>query len=245
MGLSALPARIPAIDVARGVAIVMMTVYHFGFDLLMLGFWSVDVTRETGWVLLARVTVSSFLALVGVSLVLATRDGIRWRPLLIRLAQVGGAAALISLVTWYAIPDAWIFFGVLHMIALATVLGIVLRNLPWWALLASAPLVIAAPSLRWPALFDAEPLVFLGLSRLDVVSNDFVPVFPWLAPVLIGLAAGRVLLERASAPGWTLLTPRGRPARTLAFLGRHSLIVYLVHQPILIGLLLGWRWLVG
>lgn len=239
----ALQGRIDAIDVARGVALVMMAIYHFGFDLLMLGFWSVDVTSETAWVLLARATVSSFLFLAGLGLILATRNGVRWTPFLKRLAAITGAAALISVATWFAIPDVWIFFGVLHMIALASVLALGLRFLPWYVLMTLAVFAVAAPTMVWPRLFDTPLLWFLGLGRIEVFSNDFVPVFPWIAPVLLGLCAGRVLVALEQAPGWTMWRAEAPPFRALSFLGRHSLVVYLIHQPIFFAILIPIRWL--
>ena len=240
-----LPARIDAIDVARAVALGMMAVYHFGFDLLILGFWSIDVTSQPGWVALARATAASFLFLAGVGIVLATREGVRWGAFLRRLGMVGGAAALISAITWFAIPDAWIFHGILHMIALGSVLALGLRLLPWYALVTLAVFAMAAPSFAWPRVFDHPGLWFLGLARVDIFSNDFVPVFPWMAPMLLGLAAGKVLGALPAAPGWTLWRAEGRVPRAAAFLGRHSLAVYLVHQPIFFAVLLPLRWWLG
>src|SRR5690606_2738746 len=106
--------RLEAIDVARGLALVAMAIYHFAWDLEFFGYVPHAMTAQGGWKLLARCIASSFLFLVGVSLFLGHARGIRWRPFLRRLAMVAGAAAAISLVTWLAVPGGLIFFGILH-----------------------------------------------------------------------------------------------------------------------------------
>jgi len=100
--------------------------------------------------------------------------------------------------------------------------------------LAVAALVIAAPFFVRSAYFDHPALWWLGLSSVDPRSNDYVPIFPWFGAVLIGIALARFaqsagLVERLS----TVALPRTRP---LQFIGRHSLAFYLIHQPVLIGL---------
>ena len=106
--------RFDAVDVARGVAIAAMVIYHFSWDLTALQFIATDVTREPGWRLFARSIATSFLILVGIGLVLAHARGLRRGPFLRRLAKVGGAALLITAVTYAAFPQSYIFFGILH-----------------------------------------------------------------------------------------------------------------------------------
>ena len=225
--------RIEAIDLARGTALIAMAIYHFTWDLEFFGYVEPGMTAHGGWKLFARCIASSFLFLVGVSLFLAHGRGIRWRGFLIRFAMVAGAALAISLVTYIAVPGAFIFFGILHQIALASLLGLAFLRLPALATLAIAAIVIAAPSYARSALFDHPWWWWLGLSPMDPRSNDYVPVFPWFGAVLAGIAAARLasrlgLLERLAR----LKTPR---LRLLQFAGRHSLAFYLVHQPVLIG----------
>ena len=137
--------RIEAIDLARGAALIAMAIYHFTWDLEFFGYVDEGMTAHGGWKLFARCIASSFLFLVGVSLFLAHGKGIRWRGFLIRVAMVAGAALAISLVTYIAVPGAFIFFGILHEIALASLLGLAFLRLPALATLAIAALVIAAP----------------------------------------------------------------------------------------------------
>ena len=229
-----LKSRLQAIDLARGAALAAMAVYHFAWDLEFFGYAPPGMTAEGGWKLFARAIAASFLFLVGVSLWLAHGRGVRVRPFLKRLAMVAAAAAAITLVTFVAVPGGFIFFGILHQIALASVLGLAFLRAPVALTLAAAVLVAAAPYFARHAFFDHPALWWVGLSSVRPHSNDYVPLFPWFAPVLAGIAAARVaeaagLFARMAGralPGWT---------RPLQFAGRHSLAVYLVHQPVLIG----------
>jgi uncharacterized membrane protein len=226
--------RIEAIDLARGLALVAMAVYHFSWDLELFGYLDPGTTAH-GWLkLLARCTAASFLILVGISLYLAHGRDIRWRSFLLRLAMVAGAALAISVVTWLATPESFIFFGILHQIALASVLGLAFLRLPGPITLAAAALVIAAPWYARSTSFDQPWLLWVGLSSVDPRSNDYVPVFPWFGAVLVGIG----LAQLAARSGLTskLSDIRLPSVSLLRFAGRHSLLVYLIHQPILIGI---------
>ncbi len=228
-------SRIEAIDIARGAALVAMAIYHFTWDLEFLGYIQHGTTAVGGWKLFARSIASCFLFLVGVSLLLAHGRGIRWTGFWKRFAMVAGAAAAISAVTLTALPAGGIFFGILHQIAFASLAGLLFLRLPWPLTLAAAVLAIAAPIwLRGPA-FDHPALWWIGLSSADPRSNDYVPVFPWFGAVLAGIAVAGL----AQRLGLFERLGRRRPgawSRPLTFLGRHSLAFYLIHQPVLIGL---------
>ncbi|PSC05027.1 hypothetical protein SLNSH_11325 [Alsobacter soli] len=229
------PPRLPVIDVARGVALLAMFVFHFTWDLGFFGFISLQAGQDPGWRWFARCIAGSFLILVGVSLVLASRGGMNWRAYWRRLTLVGGAALAITAATWFATPDEFIFFGILHCIALASVLALAFLRAPAWltALLAAAIVVLPAV-IRFPAL-NSPSLLWLGLGDVVPRTNDYEPLFPWFGLVLAGVALARAGL----AIGWEKPLARvqlvGSTARTLAWGGRHSLVLYLLHQPIFFG----------
>jgi uncharacterized membrane protein len=225
--------RIDIIDVARGTALVAMAIYHFAWDLEFFGYLDPGTTAAGGWKLFARLIASSFLFLVGVSLFLGHGNGIKWRGFWRRLAMVAGAALAISVATYFAVPNGFIFFGILHQIALASILGLAFLRLPAIVTLAVAAAVIAAPHVLRSSLFDAPWWWWTGLSETRLRSNDYVPVFPWFAAVLAGIAVTKI----AKASGWLARLGAVRvPGWTwpLSFGGRHSLAVYLIHQPVLI-----------
>jgi uncharacterized membrane protein len=226
--------RIEAIDIARAAALVAMAIYHFTWDLEHFGYAAPGLTEHGGWKLFARCIAASFLFLVGVSLVLANRERIRWHPFWKRFAMIAAAAAAITLVTWYATPDAFIFFGILHEIALASLLGLVFLRVPAVLSLVVAAGIIAAPHYLRSPFFDPAVWWWVGLSTIDPHSNDYVPVFPWLAPVLAGIACARLARRYGIFDTMAAREP-GRWSRPFTFAGRHSLAVYLLHQPILFG----------
>jgi uncharacterized membrane protein len=237
--------RIALVDLMRGLALIAMTTFHFAWDLGMFGVIDPAVMFEPGPRWYARGIAGTFLFLVGFSLYLAHRKKINWRGFAMRLAQVGGAAAVISIATFFATPNAFIFFGILHSIALASVIGLIFLRLPWWVS-ASAGLfvLLARPWLRTP-LLDDPMWWWSGLSAITPVANDYVPVFPFFGMVLLGMAAAQLSRER----GWLVylaLPQLNQPvARFLRFIGRNSLVYYLLHQPVMIGLIYGFLWLTG
>ncbi len=234
--------RVPLVDAARGAALLAMASYHTVWDLQFLHLAPVDAVGSPFWRTYAQGIAATFLMLVGASLVLASRDGVRLEPFLRRLALVGGAAAIITLATLFTTPDSFIFFGILHCIAASSVLALPFLRLPIGAVLATAVAVIALPHVFTAPLFDAGPLRWLGLGTMPPRTNDFVPIFPWFGPVLVGVALARLALglQGDGQAWWQRWRAESTLSRALAWAGRRSLPIYLVHQPLIIGLL----WLV-
>ena len=189
------------LDLARSVALVGMATFHFMFDLVMFGHQPPEVILHGFWPLWARVVASSFLFLSGVGLYLAYGQGIDLRRLLRRLVKIAGAAVVVTLATRAAMGDQYVFWGILHMIAFGSLAGLLFLRLP-----AAVTLTVAAgvfwigQTVASPAL-DAAPLLFLGLGAEPVYAVDYVPVFPWLAPVLAGRRAALLELAHAFAEG--------------------------------------------
>ncbi|RDJ27454.1 DUF1624 domain-containing protein [Bosea caraganae] len=223
--------RIDLVDLARGLALVAMFVFHFAYDLSYFGLIETDIPFEWRW--FARGIAGTFLTIVGFSLVLATRNGFKRAAYLRRLAMVAGAALAVTVATWFAMRDSFIFFGILHQVALASVLALPFLRLPPLALLASAAVFFALPAFVVHPWLDHDWLAWLGFSRLPLRTADFVPVFPWFGCVLVGMALAKLVLPLGGA--WRAWQARILPARILAWGGRHSLLVYLVHQPVFIG----------
>jgi uncharacterized membrane protein len=221
-----------------------MVVFHTAWDLSDLRLIEADIRVIPAWSWFAHAIAAGFLVLVGVGLVLAHGRGLRPQPFLRRLAVVAGAALLVTIGTYLTFPDAFIFFGILHCIALASILALPFLRLPAALAIAAAILCFAAPLLLPQPLFDAPLLAFLGLGTRVPNTNDYVPVFPWLGFVLCGIAAMRL-----AGPWLARIPARSRaypaPLRAMAWLGRHSLIIYLLHQPLIFGALSGWAEVMG
>ncbi len=220
------------IDVGRGVALVAMTIYHFTWDLEFFGWLTSGTVSQTGWVLFARSIATSFLFLVGISLALAHGNGIRWRSFGIRLAQVTAAALAISVATYVMDPRTFIFFGILHAIALFSLLGLAFIRLHWfWSAVTAAAVLLIGRTISDP-VFDPSALLWLGLAQTLPTSNDYVPLFPWFAATLTGIVVGKA----GTGAFWSRIADVRLPLaaeRPLAFIGQHSLIYYLLHQPVM------------
>jgi uncharacterized membrane protein len=227
--------RWPALDAARGLAIAAMVVYHFAWDLSFFQLIATDVIGHPAWQLFARTIAASFLTLVGIGLVLGHHRGVRWTAFGRRLAVIAVAALAITAATWFAFPDDYIFFGILHCIALSSVLALPFLRVPAIVLLAAAAFCFAAPRLLTDPALDAPLLDWLGLGAGTPQTNDYVPIFPWFGFVLLGLRAGRLILPLATRKPSSLWNSRW--PRALVWSGRRSLLIYLVHQPVLLGAL--------
>ncbi len=237
--------RWDAVDVARGVAIAAMVVYHFTWDLSFLKLIETNIVEIPAWRWFARCIAGSFLFLAGFGLALAHVQGFRRLPFLRRVMKVGGAALAVTLVTFFAFPQSYIFFGILHAIAASSILALPFLRLHPALVLAAAAFCLAAPHLFTSPALDTPWLDWLGLGILTPLTNDYVPIFPWFGPVLMGVAAGRILLARRQ----TLSLARWRAddplSRVLAWAGRKSLPIYLVHQLMLLAILYGVLQIVG
>jgi len=221
----------------RGLAIIGVVFYHFCWDLSYFRFIGVDVSYEWGWVAFARALLAVFVFLVGVSLVLAHGQGVRWRPFLKRLAILVGAAGLITIGTLVAFPELFVFFGILHAIALFSVLCLpFLRAPPLLTGALGLVIVIAAFAISLPE-FSAKPLAWIGFWDIAPPTNDLVPVFPWFGVALLGVATAKLVLNSPLGPRLAAFAPQARPWRWLAVLGRWTLVIYLVHQPIFLAVL--------
>jgi uncharacterized membrane protein len=235
------PPRVGILDTARGAALLAMASYHLSWDLEFFGYIEAG-TAETGLLkIYARAIASTFLFLAGISLVLANTPDIRWPSYKRRLGMIVAAAATVSLVTFVGMRHEWIFFGILHCIAAASVIGLVFLRAPVALTLVVATALLTAvvvdnliaPYFLHSTFFDAPWLWWVGLSENPPRSNDYVPIFPWLTPFLFGLGFARFAYMR----GWFgALADLGTGGSLVARAGRHSLIFYIVHQPVLIGI---------
>jgi uncharacterized membrane protein len=229
--------RLTALDVARTIAVVCMVIFHSTFDLALFRHIPSDTMSQPFWHYFARMIAGSFLFLSGVSLWLAHGQGVRWSAFWKRWAMIAAAAALVTTASIWLVPGGPIWFGILHAMAATALLGLIALRLPWPVTLGLAALIFAAGwGPRFPA-FDPLWLVWTGLAENRPIMGDYVPMIPWAAPALAGLATAKALrLDR-----WRGTTP-SRLTHALTFPGRHSLVIYLIHQPILFGLFNAYAW---
>lgn len=227
--------RLPLFDVLRGIAIVAMVAYHFAFDLNFFAVFEADFYSDERLIAIRNGIVTVFLLLVGISLTLAFRNGPRWHRYAIRLLVLGACAAAVSIGSAFLFPRSWIFFGVLHFIFAASILA--LPFIRWYRLnlLLGIAAIVFGLSFSHP-IFDSASLRWIGLTTAKPITEDYVPLLPWFGVVLIGMFLGRLSLRRIDFAILAERQPKTRLGQSLAWFGRHSLAIYLVHQPILLGI---------
>jgi uncharacterized membrane protein len=227
-------SRFDRLDTLRGLAIVWMAGFHFCFDLNHFSFIRQNFYTDPLWTVQRICIVSLFMFCAGVGQSVALSQGQGWPRFWRRWAQVAGCALLVSAGSALMFPRSFISFGVLHGIALMLIvmrLAGVLRGWLWPIGL----LAILLPHWVQDPWFDTRWTNWIGLVTRKPIAEDYVPLLPWLGVMAWGVAAGQWLL--ANRPSWLAgRVPSGMAPLTL--LGRWSLSFYMIHQPVLIGLLL-------
>ncbi|MCW7546037.1 DUF1624 domain-containing protein [Aurantimonas litoralis] len=227
------PPRYVFVDVWRGLAIIGVVIYHFGWDLSFFGYVSPSLMFSIPVTVFARSLAGSFMFLVGVGLVLAHFRYTHWQKFLTRLAKIVVAAAAISVVTYGAFPTSFIYFGILHSIALGSLLGLLFLRLPIGLVFFASFATLAAPLFLETPTFNTRFLAWIGFAAAPPFSNDFVPVFPWFGVTLAGIGCTRLLVARPSKRDRKLHSPAVHLGRVLTWVGQRTLPIYLFHQPLL------------
>lgn len=232
------------VDALRGLAVVMMVVYHLMYDLDFFGVSDAIFTHPF-WFYFQRTTASTFLLLVGVSLRLRYRKDlarhgrVAYAPFVRRGTTIFGWGLVITAVTWGALGAQWaIRFGILHFIGLATLTAYPFLRWRWPNLLLGL-LFLAAGKLLQTKTFDLPWLVWLGFEPAGHTYVDYFPFIKWFGVVLLGIFAASILYgdtgRRFPFPNLTAWPP----VQGLQWLGRRALPIYLLHQPLLLALLFG------
>jgi uncharacterized membrane protein len=248
--------RWDGLDALRACAMLWMTAFHFSFDLSHAGLWPQNFYTDPVWTWQRICILSLFLLCAGAGQALAQHQGQSWAMFWRRWAQIAVAALLVSAGSALMFPQSFIYFGVLH--GIAVMLIVVRLTLHWgrwlWpvGLLAIASKFIASYAIStgvMPMFFNEKMWSWLGWISVLPVTEDYVPVFPWLGVMWWGAAAMGWWLARSTlnTQGASLSTSglRTRCVRALAVLGRYSLSYYLVHQPVLLALVALLAWAVG
>jgi uncharacterized membrane protein len=234
--------RYDRIDALRGAAIAWMTAFHFFFDLNHFRFIREDFYRDPFWTWQRTAIVSLFLFCAGLGQAVAWKQGQGWPRFSRRWLQIAGCALLVTAGSWLMFPRSFIYFGVLHGIAVMLVIVRLTAGGGRWlwpagALAIAAPFAARAMHAAVPELeiLNTPAFNWLGWISRKPVTEDYVPLLPWLGVMWWGMAAGQWLLRER--PAWVQgAIPRA--AGPLAWMGRWSLAWYMVHQPVLIGLVM-------
>ncbi len=220
-------------DLLRTLALVLMVAYHAAYDLQTYYGWSVDV-RAGAWAPLGRFAAVTFLLLAGLSTALSLEGAANPRAKSLRRAGLILAAALgVTVATYLIDPGTYVRFGILHLIGVSVLFAVLLRFRPWTALL-----LLLAVTLLFPVLAPSLPAwagIPFGMPPEGFVSVDYYPLLPWAGVVLLGFVSAPRLLPRLRRGPTVADSPAA--LRWLSAPGRHTLVLYLVHQPVIVGIL--------
>lgn len=226
------------IDLLRTLALAAMILYHTLFDLAFLYGFDINVS-DGGWKIFARVTAILFLLLVGMSAALSYArleklpKAAQWKRHLRRFMTIGAAAMAVTAGTYVLIPDDYVRFGILHLIAVSALLLPLFAPLKKYAAVAGIVCLMLGPIVE--SVFMSTPLLLpFGIRTLTYATVDHFPLFPWFGVILIGYALGMHQYAKRSENIAASLEPKTYNLETLAWPGRHSLLIYLLHQPIVL-----------
>jgi len=231
------------IDFLRGLAIIMMVIFHLLYDLTYFGGYNLNI-HSGFWLYFARATATIFIFLVGVSLTLSfSRSGKiqnsrqkLYLKYLKRGLRIFSWGLIITLVTWIFLRDGFVLFGILHLIGISIILAYPFLKLRYLNLLLGIAIVSLGIHLN-NFTFSFYWLVWLGFVPDHFCTVDYFPIVPWFGVILIGVFFGNLLYPDYTRKFNLWDCSNFKFIGLFCLLGRHSLAIYLVHQPILVTLL--------
>jgi uncharacterized membrane protein len=237
-------ARLWEVDALRGFAIVEMVLYHFTWDLNYFGLFQANLLQGP-WQWFARSIATLFIVVMGVSMTLSyTRESQRlgrkllFGKYLLRGGKIFGLGLIITVATYFFIGRGFVIFGILHLLGLSIILAYPFLHLNRWISLVIGLLIIGAGMYMDSLVVSFPWLIWLGVKQAGIYMVDFYPVLPWFGLALMGIFIGYTLYPQGIRRFFLPNLADILPLRGLRFLGRYSLLIYVIHQPILIGLLL-------
>ncbi|MCX8147547.1 MAG: DUF1624 domain-containing protein [Candidatus Woesearchaeota archaeon] len=238
------------VDSLRGIAIVLMIIYHSLFDLDFFGKVKIDMGA---WYLnlLQKFIASTFIFLVGLSLTISYAKEkkknkvigkLNYKDAFLKYLKRGGIVfgygLIITLVTWLFLREGFVVFGILHFIGLSIMLSYFFMRYVknYFYLLLAVVFIVLGPILQGITL-NTPWLVWLGIMPNYFYSVDYFPLFPWFGVVLLGLFFGNILYPEGQRKFKIKDLSSKTPIRALSFMGRHSLLIYLLHQPLIVAVI--------
>lgn len=228
--------RLVGLDIFRGYALLLMVLFHFSFDLSNFHYLEFDLKHGTFWHYYRYFIVSMFVFASGVSLQIAYRKGINKQKFLKRLLILGSASLAVSIGSYTQFPNTWIYFGILHFFLFASVSGLLFLKIPKIALL-TALCIIIGYNLQLINMHWLYQLLQSPLHLPIAYTEDLANIFPWFGVFLLGIVFGYYkLADRFFS--LKIFTTQSKFNIVFSYIGKHSLLIYLLHQPLFFGIFL-------
>ena len=223
--------RIIGLDIFRGLALLLMIIYHFNFDLSYFHITEINLNKSHFFLLFRYTVISMFLLSMGISLSLVHKKSISWRKLKKRIFLLGLASLTVTTATYIVFPNSWIYFGILHFILLSSLLALPFLNYPKVAFLFAILILIGFNTnyLTVHPIFNfLQPILHLP----PIHTQDVIALFPWFGVILLGTVIAYYELHRIIFTK-KIFNTNSKLNKILKFMGQNSLLIYLIHQPIL------------
>jgi Predicted membrane protein len=212
--------RIWEIDYFRGIAIILMVVFHIIFD--MRDIYNYPVNYESGiFYYVGKIAAILFMLIAGISCFFS-------RGNLKRGAKVFTIGMLITAVTYIFMRDLTIKFGILHFLGISMMLYPIFKGMNRYLILIFGTVIIIAGYYMSKIVMPFDYLFPLGLISSNFTSGDYYPLFPWFGVFLYGIFLGMSLYKEKKS-----IFKFQMKENPIMFIGRHSLFIYVVHQPLI------------
>ncbi len=210
------------LDILRAVAIVLMVLFHFVYDLKVFAGVSIDY-QSPFWFFIGKASALLFIFISGLS------SGFSRAPVR-RGLKVLSYGMVITVVTYLFMKDEYVRFGILHFLGVTMILSPLLIRLPSWSLWALAGSSAVLGFWFKEQLIETSLMLPFGLMYEGFASMDYYPLFPYLAVTFLGVLAYRYFYAQRTEP----LFPFRLNSEPIKWLSRNSLGIYLSHQPLLL-----------
>lgn len=234
--------RFPELDLVRALAVLGMVTYHAAYDLQFFYSWKISVL-DGGWLLLARATATTFFLLVGITFRISwtrTRERlslfVTLRKYLRRGLLVILCGMLVTAATYRIDANTFVRFGVLHFIGVSIILLPLFTRLKIWNACVGGFVLFLGIWIQGKTASFSLLLPF-GITPGGFISVDYYPLVPWFGWVLLGDAIGFLLYVRHRE--WRTCMSEITFPKIFLWPGKNALILYLLHQPIILIVLWG------
>ena len=230
------------IDFLRGFAIILMVFFHIIYD---LNFFSITNFRIYSGIILyiARLSASIFVVLAGISLSISYSKSKNWlktNDIILKFIKRGlkilFLGVIISVITWFYIPRGFVVFGILHFIGTSIILSLIFIRYRVINIIFGLFFIIVGFYLK-SLTFDFNILIPLGFIPNNFWTIDYFPLFPWFGIFLIGISIGNIIYPDFKRKYEIKDLSKKLLVKSFCFLGRNSLLIYFLHQPIIIGII--------
>jgi len=232
--------RLWEVDLLRGIAIILMIIFNYSFALSYLNIYTIN-GGDFYWYIFPRIIAGMFISISGLSLTLSyakiKNKAESHKKIFIRGLKIFGFGILITIITFFTFPDAFIMFGILHLIGFSMIFGQLFLKFKKVNLLLGLIIILLGFYLQ-NFRFDFSWLLWLGFIPRNFYTFDYFPVLPWFGVSLLGIFFGNVLYKNGKRNFKIRDLSNSITVRFISFLGRNSLTIYLIHQPLLILLLI-------